>query len=203
MNDAPAEPPRATYADIEALPSDLVGEIIDGALVTHPRPSPRHSAAAAALAGELAGPFQKGRQGPGGWIFFTEPELHLGEQVVVPDIAAWRRERMPSFPEANYLETAPDWICEVLSASTERRDRGKKRQIYGDYGVAHLWLLDPRFQILEAFASVESHWRLLGTWDSDETVSVAPFEAISFSLADLWPLDRPLGFHEDPQHLFA
>lgn len=193
----------ATYADIEALPPNVVGEILFGALVTHPRPSPRHAAASHALAGALANPFQKGDGGPGGWVFFTEPELHLGPHIIVPDVAGWRRERMSSYPATAFFETVPDWICEVLSGSTEGRDRGPKRRIYGDFGVGHLWMIDPRFQMLEVFALSGARWSLIGTWNSDDMVSAPPFEAISFSLADLWPLDPPLGFQEDPQPLFA
>lgn len=200
-----AEPAKrpATYADLEAVPPHLVAEIIDGDLVTHPRPSPRHAATANSLADELTGPFQKGRGGPGGWVFFVEPELHLGPHVVVPDLAGWRRERLNKYPDTMYFDLAPDWICEVLSGSTERRDRTSKRRIYAEAGVGHLWLINPRFQLLEAFVLTEGHWLLPGTWSSDDTVSAAPFDGISFSLADLWPLDPPLGFQENPQHLFV
>ena len=193
----------ATYADIEALPPNIVGEILFGELVTHPRPSPRHAAASYSLSGELAGPFQKGRGGPGGWVFFNEPELHFGPHVVVPDLAGWRRERLRSYPETAYFELAPDWVCEVLSGSTERRDRTSKRRIYAEAGVGYLWLIDPRFQLLEAFVHTDGHWLLIGTWSSNDKVSVPPFDAISISLADLWPLDPPLGFGENPQHLFV
>ena len=189
---------RATYADLEAVSPLLVAEIIDGELVTHPRPSPRHGVAASALSAELSGPFQKGEGGPGGWIFATEPELHLGPHVIVPDIAAWRREHLPVAPETSYFETTPDWVCEILSASTERRDRGAKRRIYLEAGVGHLWLLDPRVQVLETFVNSKEEWRLKGTWSADENVCCPPFEAIVFNLADLWPLDPPLsGLQED------
>jgi Uma2 family endonuclease len=198
----PAKNP-ATYEDVLTAPSDVVAEIIDGLLETHPRPSPRHSAAANSLADELTSPFQKGRGGPGGWVFFVEPELHLGADILVPDLAGWRRERLQSYRDAAYFELAPDWVCEVLSASTEDRDRGPKRRIYAETGVGHLWLLDPRVQLLEVFARTEGRWLLVGAWRSDDTVSAPPFEAISISLADLWPLDRPLGLEENPQHLFS
>jgi Uma2 family endonuclease len=194
---------QATYADLEAVPPHLVAEIIDGELFTHPRPSPRHALAANELIYELTGPFRRGRGGPGGWIFLAEPELHLGEEVVVPDIAGWRREKLPSLPDTAYLEVSPDWICEVLSASTERRDRTVKMRIYAEAQVPFLWLIDPRFQILEAFELEEGRWLKLGAWNSDDEVRAPPFDAISFSLADLWPLDRPLGLEESPQHLFA
>ncbi|HZP18653.1 MAG TPA: Uma2 family endonuclease [Bauldia sp.] len=193
----------ATYADLEAAPPHLVAEIIDGELLTHPRPSPRHAASAASLTEAIAGPFQKGRGGPGGWVFFAEPELRLGPHFVVPDVAGWRRARLSGYPETNYFELAPDWVCEVLSVATERHDRGGKRRIYAEAGVGHLWLIDPRFQLLEAFALSDGRWSLVGTWQADEIANVPPFEAIALPLADLWPLDPPLGFHESPQHLFA
>jgi Uma2 family endonuclease len=194
---------RATYADLEAVPEHLVAEIIDGALYTHPRPSPRHGAASSALGAELGEPFQKGRGGPGGWVFIDEPELHLNAHVVVPDIAGWKRERLPTYPETNYLTVAPDWICEVLSGSTQKRDRTVKMRIYAEAHVPFFWLIDPRFQIMEAFELKDGRWMKIGAWNSDDDVSAPPFDAITFSLADLWPLDRPLGLEEDPQHLFA
>src|SRR4051812_23440411 len=133
---------RATYADLEAVPEHLVAEIIDGELVTHPRPSPRHAAAANSISGELTAPFQKGRGGPGGWVFFVEPDLKLGSDVLVPDLAGWRRERLPAYPETNYFTIVPDWTCEVLSASTERRDRTVKKRKYAEAGIAYLWIVD-------------------------------------------------------------
>ena len=193
----------ATYADLEAVPPHLVAEIIDGELLTHPRPSPRHSAAAYALGAELGETFQTGRRGPGGWVFFVEPELRFGPHIVVPDIAGWRRERLVTYPETNYFELPPDWVCEVLSASTDRRDRTVKSRIYAEAGIAHFWIIDPRLQILEAFELGEGRWMKIGAWNSDDDVRAPPFDAIAFSLADLWPLDRPLGLEEDPQHLYA
>ena len=194
---------NATYADLEAVPPNLVAEIIDGELLTHPRPSPRHAAATNSLSDELTGPFQKNRGGPGGWVFFDEPELHLGAHVLVPDSAGWRRERLDAYPDTNYFETPPDWVCEVLSASTERRDRTVKMRIYAEAQIPHLWIIDPRQQILEAFELLDGRWTKSGAWNSDDQVRAPPFDAISFSLADLWPLDRPLGFNEDPQALYA
>lgn len=194
---------KATYADLEAVPPDLVAEIIDGELVTHPRPSPRHGAATSSLGAELSEAFQKGRGGPGGWIFIDEPELHLETQVVVPDIAGWRSDRLTTAPDTNYFELAPDWVCEVLSASTEARDRTVKSRIYAEAGIPHFWLIDPRQQILEAFELREGRWLKIGAWRSDDKVRAAPFDAIAFSLADLWPLDRPLGLEENPQALYV
>lgn len=188
-----AEPAKkiATYADIEALPPNIVGEIIFGALVTHPRPAPPHNTASFALGNRIGPKFQDGEGGPGGWIFMNEPELHLGANVVVPDIAGWRRERMPKMPAKSYVETAPDWVCEVLSDSTEDYDRKEKRDIYGMAGVSFLWLLDPRRKFLEVFQLVAGKWMLLGTFRGHEGVKAPPFDAIEFSLGALWPFDEP------------
>lgn len=182
---------RATYADLEAVPQNLVAEIIDGVLETHPRPHPRHGAAASALGSELHAPFGRGRGGPGGWIFISEPELHLGPDVVVPDLAGWRRERLPHEPETAFIEIAPDWICEILSPSTARLDRGPKRRIYAGAGVEFLWLLDPVERELEAFSLSGRRWLLLATIQQGEEVCVAPFDAIAFPLDDLFPFDTP------------
>lgn len=200
---ADAAKKRATYADLEAVHPHLVAEIIDGILRTHPRPSPRHGVAASMLGYELIGPFHKGVGGLGGWLFVGEPESHLREHVLVPDIAGWRLERMPVLPEKAFFEIAPDWVCEVLSASTETRDRTVKMRIYAEAGVGHVWIVDPRQQLLEAFSLHDGRWLLEGTWSSDDVLRAAPFEAVSFSLANLWPLDRPLGLNEDPQHLYV
>ena len=181
----------ATYADIEALPPNIVGEIIFGALVTHPRPAPRHAIASLALGSEVTGPFQKGRGGPGGWVFATEPELHLGPHVLVPDIAGWRRERLARMPDAPYFETPPDWLCEVLSPSTETYDRGDKRRIYALFEVGHLWYVDPDAQLLEVFERQGEDWLLTHTFVECEEVCAPPFGELTFSLGLLWPFDEP------------
>jgi len=182
----------ATYADLEAVPPNMVAEILGGELVTHPRPRPRHGIASFALGGELSGPFQKGGTGgPGGWIFIDEPELHLGDHVVVPDIAAWRRERLPTMPEEVGITVAPDWICEVLSPSTAIHDRTIKFDIYYSFGVGYLWYLDPEYKTLEVFGRGADHWHALRNFGGYDDVSAEPFDAISFSLGVLWPYDLP------------
>lgn len=195
--------PRATYADVEAAPENLVAEIINGELMTHPRPSMRHGTTAFALSSELGPPFQRGLNGPGGWVFFVETEIMFGDNLLVPDICGWRVENFPGEPERNYFSSSPDWLCEILSGSTEKRDRTLKMDIYAKAGVPHMWLIDPRLQILEAFELRDGIWGKIGNWNSADEVRAAPFDAISFSLADLWPIDKPLGFNEDPQPLFA
>jgi hypothetical protein len=176
----------ATYADIEALPPNVVGEIIFGVLHAHPRPAPRHSVAANAVGTEVTGPFQLGRGGPGGWIFMTEPELHLGPHVVVPDIAGWKRERLTPFPETAFIETPPDWLAEVLSASTQAVDRTDKLTVYAEFGVGHCWYVDPVAKTLEVLALTGGKWLLAATFKDADPVAAPPFETHTFPLDVLW-----------------
>ena len=178
---------RATYQDVLDAPAHLVAEIVNGTLHTHPRPATPHALASSSLGDELISPFGKGRGGPGGWWIVFEPELHLGEEVLVPDLAGWRRERMPEYPDTAYFTLAPDWVCEVLSASTRRLDLHEKRPTYAREGVGHLWLVDPTDRALEAFELHEGRWVLIATAKDDEPVSIRPFDAITFGLGDLWP----------------
>jgi Uma2 family endonuclease len=129
----PVPRPRArpaTYDDLIEVPDHLVAEIIDGELHTTPRPAPRYADASSGLGGALRGPFDRGRGGPGGWRILDEPELHLGPDVLVPDLAGWRRERLPALPDEAYFTLAPDWVCEVLSPSTMALDRTRKLAVY-------------------------------------------------------------------------
>lgn len=186
----------ATYTDLEAVPPHLVAEILYGTLVTHPRPVPRDSAAVLALAEVLVGPFQRGIGGPSGWIFLVEPELHLGEHAIVPDLAAWRTERLPaSAVDKSYIEVALDWVLEALSPSTERYDRGDKRRIYAEFGVPCLWHLDPRVRSLETFIRSDRAWTVGSTYFETDDVCAAPFGVITFSLGLMWPFDMPPPAH--------
>jgi Uma2 family endonuclease len=179
---------RATYEDLLAVPKPLVAEILFGELVTHPRPTSRHAHAASRLNMILGPPFGRGVGGPGGWVFLPEQELHLGEHVVVPDLAGWRYERFSSFPDTAWSETAPDWACEVLSPSTESYDRGDKRLIYAEAGVQHLWHIHPLLRMLEVYELRDSKWSLLDVCRDDAQVSAVPFSQIGFSLDELWSL---------------
>ena len=178
---------KATYQDVLDAPPNMVAEIIDGTLHTQPRPASRHAWASSLLGGNLVSPFGMGRGGPGGWWIIDEPELHLGEDIVVPDLAGWRRETMPEYPDAAYFDIAPDWVCEVLSPSTRRIDLGDKREIYAREGVSHLWFVEPNAKTLEAFELRDGQWVLLATLADDDPVSLPPFEAITFPLDALWP----------------
>ncbi len=179
---------RATYEDVLNAPTHLVAEILDGTLYTHPRPSMPHSLAGSALGEELGPPFKRGRGGPGGWMILDEPELHLGSEpdILVPDLAGWRRERLPEVPLSAYLTLAPDWACEVLSPSTEDVDRAEKMPIYARELVAHLWLIDPLLKTLEVYRLDGDSYRVVHTWRGNARVRAEPFDAIELDLSILW-----------------
>ena len=178
---------EATYDDVRAAPEHLVAELIDGALHRHPRPAKPHANAATVLSEELGPPFRRGRNGPGGWILRFEPELHLRRDIVVPDLAGWRRTRMPSLDAREpFFTLAPDWVCEVLSPSTERLDRREKLAIYRREGVAHVWLVNPLARTLEVLALGEAHYAVLDVFAGDERVRAAPFDAVELELGLLW-----------------
>lgn len=176
----------ATYDDLLALPENRVGEIIHGTLYSQPRPRPRHVRASTRIGARLDGPFDLGEGGPGGWWILDEPELHLGGDVLVPDLAGWKRERMPRLPDAAWFELAPDWVCEVLSPSTARTDRVLKLPRYAAEGVAHCWLIDPDARTLEAYENQSGRWLLLGAWAEADTPPAPPFDAIKLPLSSLW-----------------
>jgi Uma2 family endonuclease len=179
---------NATYDDLLAVPPHLTAEIIFGSLYTHPKPAAPHANTQFSLGGELSGPFQKGRGGPGGWWFMTEAELHLGPHVVAPDVSAWRKERMLHLPSTAYVTLPPDWVCEIISPSTESIDRGPKRRISATYSVGHLWHLHPVARYLEVYALREKQWVHIETFQDGEEVRAPPFDAVAFQLSDLWPM---------------
>jgi Uma2 family endonuclease len=180
--------PRATYADLEAVPANKVAEIINGVLIVNPRPALPHAAAATAISEELGPPFKRSRGGPGGWVILYEPELHLGPEpdVLVPDLAGWRRERMPERPDTPFTRLAPDWVCEILSPSTAAVDRGEKLPIYARESVRHAWLVDPAVHTLEVLRLEREAWRIVATWHDDAKVRAEPFDAIELDLGILW-----------------
>lgn len=178
--------PRATYDDLLNAPEHMIAELIDGVLYTSPRPATRHALAASVLGFTLGGPYHFGQNGPGGWWILFEPELHLGEDVLVPDLAAWRRERMPEYPEASFFALAPDWVCEVLSPSTVRLDRTKKCDVYSRERIPYAWLLDPIAKTMEVLSLNGMGLRTLAVHKGHEHVRAVPFDAIEIELAALW-----------------
>ncbi|MDQ3280501.1 MAG: Uma2 family endonuclease [Acidobacteriota bacterium] len=169
-----------------ALPEHIVGEIVEGELYASPRPAARHAVASSALGAFILSSFGRRGGGPGGWWILIEPELHLGPDVLVPDIAGWRRDRMPAIPDVAAFELAPDWICEVVSPGTRRLDRMKKMPVYARNEIAYAWLVDPIAHTLEAFRLVDGGWKVIAWHEGEDVVRVEPFEAIELALSELW-----------------
>ena len=178
-----------SYQDVLDAPEGMRAEILDGELVMQARPMPPHDFTYGALNEILRSDFQRGRGGPGGWWIVAEPELHFGDRnfrTIVPDLAGWRKERMPVIdPDARY-PVVPDWVCEILSPSTARSDRMKKMPIYADVGVKHLWLADPANRSLETYELRAGQWTLLATYGDEGEAAILPFEAVPLPLAELW-----------------
>ena len=179
-------PARATYQDVLDAPAHRVAEIVEGVLHTHPRPAMPHALASSVLGRRIGNPYHDKIGGPGGRWIINEPELHLGEDILVPDLAGWRRERMPDYPETPYVTLAPDWVWEVLSVSTRQLDLHGKRPVYAREGVAHLWLVDPADRTLEALELRDGQWMLIASARDDDPICVRPCDAVTFSLGDLW-----------------
>jgi len=177
---------RATYEDVLGSPPHVVAEVLFGTLYQSPRPSVPHALAASAVGEELGPPFKRGRGGPGGWMILDEPEIHLGEHIVVPDLGGWRRERLPEAPEAAYLELAPDWVCEVLSPSTRALDRGAKLKVYAEHRVGFAWFVEPLEKLVEVLELDGPTYRIVQTVEGDAGARLRPFDAIEFPLGVLW-----------------
>ncbi len=182
----------ATYEDLLALPEHLVGEIIAGQLEVSPRPSSAHALACGALHVDLGKSLRGGGpDDPKGWWILFEPELHLGADVLVPDLAAWRKARMPVMPRVAFFELAPDWVCEVVSPGRVAHDRVRKLPRYADHGVGHAWIVDPVARTLEVYRRTEAGFALVAGHEGTETVRAEPFEATELRLDQWWIPDEP------------
>lgn len=186
MSDRPPQR-QASYEDLESVPPHQVGEIVGGELFVSPRPALPHARVTARLL-QYLGSFDDapGAGRPGGWVILIEPELHLSGDALVPDLAGWRRERLPELPETAAMTLAPDWVCEVISPSTEALDRARKMGSYAREGVKHLWFVDPRPRLLEVYRLEQGRWSRLGAHVGDALVRAEPFEAIELKLSRLW-----------------
>ena len=181
---------RATYQDVIDAPPHMVAEIVDGELFLSPRPAFPHAVASSQIGADLLSRFGRGSggggPGPEGWWIIDEPELRFGEDTLVPDLAGWRRERMPVPADVPFVRLAPDWVCEVLSPSTAGLDRVRKMRVYAREGVPHLWLVDPLGRTLEVYRRQEGHWLVAATFAWDTEVRAEPFEAESFDMKEWW-----------------
>lgn len=187
----PAPRPKATYADIEKLPQHVVGELIAGELFVSPRPSLVHAAIETALAMQLSA-VDRGQSGARGkWRILMEPELHLGKDVLVPDLAGWRIERMPELPKRPHARVAPDWICEVTSPATARVDHRYKLPRYAKAGVKHAWLVTPPHKSIDVLRLAGKNWLLVDSLTHDDRGVVEPFDDLEIDLGRIWPDGLP------------
>ena len=173
----------ATYEDLIAVPENMVAELIDGELYASPRSPGRHIRARSALGGLIGPPFDFGKGGPGGWWILLQPELHFGRNVLVPDLAGWRKERMPQIPEGHF-SVVPDWVCEVIFPATERLDRLKKMPVYARERIPFAWIVDPLQHLLSARRLHEGTW-ILREYGEDK-LRVEPFDAIEMDMSHVW-----------------
>ena len=171
----------------QELPDNVIGEIVSGELHVSPRPSPKHSNSASGIIDQLRTPFHNGRNGgPGGWIILMEPEVHMESHIMIPDVAGWKRERIPQIPEEAFFTLAPDWVCEVISPSTAKLDRVKKMPIYAEKEIKHCWIIDPLAKTLEIFENDHFQWKLIGTYSENDNVKVEPFTDVVFTINEIW-----------------
>ncbi len=184
MDEAQRRP--ASYDDILRAPSHLRAEIIDGELSLSPRPAAPHLLVSSIVGMDIGAPFQRGRGGPGGWWIVDEPELHLGTHVLVPDLAGWRRERLPQLRHLTFFSLAPDWLCEVISPSSAGVDRVRKQPIYLQAGVAYLWLIDPIQRTLESYQARDGAWVVSGSYSEEKDARVVPFDAVELDIGSWW-----------------
>jgi Uma2 family endonuclease len=180
----------ASYQDVVAAPEILIAELIDGDMYAWPRPGGPHTRVSSALGMDIGTPYDRGHGGPGGWWILFEPELHLGEQVLVPDLAGWRRERMPEIPADHRFIVTPDWVCEVISPSSVSMDRGKKRRIYGEFCVPWMWLVDPIGRTLEVLTLDGDNWKYAATFTGEDVVRAEPFPEAEIDLGSIWGADE-------------
>jgi len=188
-------PKPATYADLLSLPEDVRAEILSGQIVTSPAPLPRHSKVQGAVRRFIGGPYDDddGHGGPGGWWIFVEVDVQLGRHDIVrPDLAGWRRERLSDPGNRRPIDVVPDWICEVLSPSTASRDRVIKRKLYAESGIRHYWIVDVDARILEVFELAGDRWALVATYGDDATARIPPFEEVELPIGRLFlPRSEP------------
>jgi Uma2 family endonuclease len=181
-----------TLADLDALPPGIVGEIIEGVLYTMTKPRMRHQRTTRKIGGRVGDPFDDGLGGPGGWWIVTEPGIELpNTPEIAPDVAGWRRERMPEMPVDEPIRVVPDWTCEILSPTTRSHDLDVKTPYYAKVGVAHHWLVDIEARVLTAHQLESSEWRVIGRYSNETEARIPPFDAVPLNVASWWPPVAP------------
>ena len=192
VNETTSRP--ATYQDVIDAPPHLVAEIVDSVLYTRSRHTFEYGYAAGALLIKLGSHFGQGSGDPRGWWIFPEPEVHLGDDVLVPDLAGWRQECMPRIPDGVHTDLAPDWVCEILSPSARKLDCDARRAVYARASVGYMWQIDADNRSLEAFRLLGGDWGLLESLSGNVPVSLSPFEEVRLDLRDLW---TPYAFYQE------
>lgn len=177
---------NATYEDLCAVPEHMTAEIVDGELVVMTRPRPKHGNSQWRIGGSLRH-FED--DGDPGWWIVVEPLIELSPtRMLSPDLAGWRRSRMPQLPDDPRVEIVPDWVCEILSPTTMRHDRVTKANIYVEHGVQWMWLVDVDHRLVEAYEQSDGAWRRINAWDAEaQEARIPPFHAIPLDVASLFP----------------
>jgi Uma2 family endonuclease len=176
-----------TLEDLESLPPGMKGEIIEGVLYTMTRPRASHQRALRTIGSRLGDPFDDGKGGPGGWWILPEPGIELPDTPEIsPDLAGWRRDRMPTLPEEEPIRIPPDWVCEILSPSTRRHDLLIKKPYYARVGILHHWLVDREARTLTSYRLEAGHWVELGVYGDDCEARIEPFDAVPLDVAGFW-----------------
>lgn len=185
MANAPRVP---TLEDLDALPRGVKGEIIEGVLYTMTRPRGPHQGVGGLITGRVNGPFMLGEGGPGGWWILPEPGIELPDQTkeISPDIAGWRKERLPELPRDAPITTVPDWVCEILSPTTRRYNLLVKRPYYAKVGVGHHWVVDIDARALTAYRLEGGHWVELGVFSEETEARIAPFSEVALDVSAWW-----------------
>jgi hypothetical protein len=183
----------ATYADLVALPEDVKAEVLGGELVTQPSPSFSHVHVQGGMSHYIGGPLHfDGGGGSDGWWIVCEIDVRFtAHDIVRPDVIGWRRSRLTSPRVAQPIDVAPDWICEVLSPSSTKRDRLHKFNLYARHGVPYYWLVDPDARLLEAYALDGGQWKSIGVYDETASARIAPFAAIELPVGRLFLPEPP------------
>jgi Uma2 family endonuclease len=155
-------------------------------MYTMTRPRSRHQSVGASIAGDLHGPFQRARNGPGGWWILPEPGIELSNTPEIsPDLAGWRRERMPELPSGP-LTVVPDWVCEILSPTTRRHNQLVKKPYYARVGVAWIWLVDIEARVVSVNRLDGDAWREVLVLAEERDAVVPPFDAIAIDVQSWW-----------------
>ncbi|HEX3763053.1 MAG TPA: Uma2 family endonuclease [Kofleriaceae bacterium] len=185
-------PRTPTLADLDALPPGIVGEIIDGVLYTMTKPRMRHQRTTRLIGGTIGAPFDDERDGPDGWWIVTEPGIELpNTPEISPDVAGWRRTRMPEMPNDEPIRMVPDWVCEILSKSTRRHDLLVKMPYYARVGVAYAWIMDLEARVLTAQRLESGRWVTIGTYSDETEARLEPFDVVPLDVRAWWPPTPP------------